>query len=551
MTPDTDVVVVGAGPAGLALAIELGIRGVRVLLAERNQRAGHAPRAKTTNVRTRTHLRRWGIADRLAEASPLGIDYPNDVIFVTRLGEYQLAHFKDAFNAAPERSPLYPEHAQWIPQYMLEKVMRERVAQLSSVEMRYDATFLSADQDDEIVASTFTDGAGASRRITSRYLVGADGARSAVRQLIGATMEGQYGLSRNYNIIFRAPGLVEAHPQGRAVMYWQVNQSGVSVIGPMDNDDTWFFMPLGMKEGESLSNSDAAAAIARATGIKLPYEILSTDEWVASRLLATHYGHGRIFLAGDACHLHPPFGGYGMNMGVGDGVDLGWKIAAVLQSWGGNTLLESYELERRPVHEAVILEAVANQGALGGQLGRDELEDEGLEGDAIRHEVGERILAAKAREFHTLGTVLGLPYRDSPVIEYEDGAPPERDGYVYHPSASPGCLAPHAWMRDGRSLYDLFGDGFTLVVGDRAEEAQVTSAMEDARALRVPLAIVRLEDPASAALYEADLTLVRPDQHVAWRGDKWNGTALRRVIGLRVTGQSVPSMPASPATAAV
>ena len=542
MTPDTDVVVVGAGPAGLALAIELGTRGVRVLLAERNQRAGHAPRAKTTNVRTRTHLRRWGIADRLAEASPLGIDYPNDVIFVTRLAEHQLAHFKDAFNAAPERSPLYPEHAQWIPQYTLEKVMRERVAQLSSVEMRYDATFLSADQDDDVVTSTFADGAGESRRITSRYLVGADGARSAVRQLIGVTMEGQHSLSRNYNVIFRAPGLVKAHPQGRAVMYWQVNQSGVSVVGPMDDDDTWFFMPLGMKEGESLSNSDAAAAIARATGIELPYEILSTDEWIASRLLANHYGHGRIFLAGDACHLHPPFGGYGMNMGVGDGVDLGWKIAAVLRGWGGNALLESYELERRPVHEAVILEAVANQGALGGQLGRDGLEDEGPEGDAIRREVGERILAAKAREFHTLGTVLGLPYRDSPVIEYEDGAPPERDGSIYRPSASPGCLAPHAWMRDGRSLYDLFGDGFTLVVGDRADEAQVTSAREDARALHVPLAIVRLEASASTALYEADLTLVRPDQHVAWRGDRWNGTALRRVIGLRVSEQRVPSM---------
>ena len=534
MTPDTDVVVVGAGPIGLALAIELGTRGVRVLLAERSQRAGRAPRAKTTNVRTRTHLRRWGIADRLAEASPLGIDYPNDVIFVTRLAEYPLAQFKDAFNAAPTRSPLYPEHAQWIPQYTLEKVMRERVMSLPSVEMRYDATFLSADQDDEIVTSVFGDAAGGSRKVTSRYLVGADGARSAVRQLIGATMEGQYGLSRNYNIIFRAPGLAEAHPQGRAVMYWQVNRYGVSVIGPMDNDDTWFFSPLGMKEGEKLTNEEAAAAITRSTGIELPYEILSADEWIASRLLADHYSHGRIFLAGDACHLHPPFGGYGMNMGVGDGVDLGWKIAAVLQSWGGTALLDSYEIERRSVHEAVIEEAVANQAALGGQLGRVGLEDDGVEGDAIRQDVGERIVAAKAREFHTLGTVLGLPYRDSPVIDQEDGAPPERDGQVYRPSASPGCLAPHAWMQDGRSLYDLFGAGFTLLVGNRADEAQVTSAAEDARDLQIPFKVIRLEDPAIVALYEADLTLVRPDQHVAWRGDQWSETALQRATGQRM-----------------
>ena len=528
---DTDVLVIGAGPVGLALAVELGTRGVRVLLAERNPRGGSAPRAKTTNVRTRTHLRRWGLADRLAEASPLGVTYPNDVMFVTQLAKHRLAHFHDAFNAAPVRSPLYPEHAQWVPQYTLEKVLREHAVTLPGVTMRFDVTFLSAEQDEHGVTAVLRDGSGEERTVSAHYLVGADGARSAVRELIGARMNGRYGLSRNYNIVFRAPGLAEAHPQGRAVMYWQVNRHGASLIGPMDRDDVWFFMPTGMKEGEVLSKAEAAAAIARATGIDLPYEILSTDEWVASQLIADRYARGRVFLAGDACHLHPPFGGYGMNMGLGDGVDLGWKLAATLQGWGGPALLASYEAERRPVHEEVIQEAVANHAVLGGQLWREGLEDDTPEGTALRRETGERILAAKAREFHTLGTVLGLRYENSPIIMHEDGPGPAREGQVYRPDARPGSLAPHAWLEDGRSLYDLLGQGFALIVAAEADEVEVARAADEARGMGVPLQIVRPVGAPIAELYHADLALVRPDQHVAWRGRRWHDAALRYAVG--------------------
>ena len=212
MDSDYDVVVVGAGPVGLAQAVELGSRGVRVLVAERDQRAGRAPRAKTTNVRTRTHLRRWGIAERLAEASPQGVDYPNDVMFVTRLAGPRLAHFRNAFNGYPDRSELYPEHAQWVPQYVLERVMREHLATLPSVVLHFDREFIDAAQETEVVTARFRDAAGAEHRATCRYLVGADGARSAVRELIGAKMEGKYGLSRNYNIVFRAPGAGRGSP---------------------------------------------------------------------------------------------------------------------------------------------------------------------------------------------------------------------------------------------------------------------------------------------------------------------------------------------------
>ena len=538
MAVDVDVLVIGAGPAGLAMAIELGSRGVRVLLAERNVRGGAAPRAKTTNVRTRTHLRRWGLADTLAAASPLGTDYPNDIRFVTRLAGYPLAHFSDAFNAAPKRNDLYPEHAQWVPQYTLERVLLDHVRTLPAVEVCFGLGFVSATEEEDAVVSRLAS-EGGERQVRSRYLVGADGARSAVRELIGARMEGRYGITRNYNIVFRAPGLAEAHAQGPAVQYWQVNSDGASLIGPMDSGDIWFFMPTGMKEGETLSNADAAAAIARATGIDLPYEVLSTDEWMASRLLADRYSKGRVYLVGDACHLHPPFGGYGMNMGIADSVDLGWKMAATLQGWGGPTLLDSYEAERRAVHEIVMEEAVANNAVLGGQLYQEGLEGDAAAGEALRLETGERILAAKSREFFTLGTVLGLGYEDSPVIASEGTPPPSRDGKVYTPSARPGSLAPHAWLPDGRSLYDLFGQDLALVAAPDAPSQDVARAEAEARKAGAPLRVVRPEGVPVRELYGAALTLVRPDQYVAWRGMRWSPDTLIHMLGFQPTREMV------------
>lgn len=530
---ETEVLIIGAGPVGLAAAIELGTRGVRVLLVEQNIRVGLAPRAKTSNVRTRTHLRRWGIADTLAKEAPFGIDYPNNMIFVTRLAGHELARFADAFNAAPAQSPFYPEHAQWVPQYTLEKVMLEKARSLPEVEVKFDTSFVSVVQDEEHVTATIKTSNGQERTVVARYLIGADGARSAVRAAIGAKMEGRYGLSHHYNIIFRAPGLAEAHGHGPAVIYWQIGKDGFSALGPMDRDDIWAFMPGGAKPGETLSHDAAAALIRERTGINLPFEILSADSWTASELLADRYADRRILLAGDACHLHPPAGGYGMNMGVGDGVDLGWKIAATLQGWGGDDLVASYEAERRPVHRAVLDEALANYAIYVAPT-PPEIEDDTPQGDAIRAKVGAGILASKGREFNTLGTVLGLGYHSSPIIEAETAPLPPHNSEVYVPSARPGCLAPHAWMTDGRSLYDLFGQDFTLVVADRADPDDIEKAAADARTLGLPLTVIEPHGVPVAELYGAMLTLVRPDQHVAWRGNRWTG-ALERATGSRHT----------------
>lgn len=528
------VLIVGAGPAGLSLAIELGHRKIPCLLIERNDRVGYAPRAKTTNVRTREHLRRWGIADRLRAASPLGAYYPSNVVFCTRLAGFELARHENAMYCAPGRNPLYSEHAQWIPQYTVEEVLRAHAATLPDVEIRFRSELLDLTQDAGGVRARLRDLAqGRDVELDVDYLVGADGARSLVRDLIGTRMEGSHGLSRNYNIVFRAPGLAQAHPHGPAIMYWQINGDAPSLIGPMDSGDTWFFMPTHVDPQQRASDIDARAMIARATGIDLPYEVLSSDEWTASKLLGDRYRQGRVLLVGDACHLHPPFGGYGMNMGVADSVDLGWKLAAALQGWGGPALIDSYERERRPVHQWVLDEAEHNHSILGNHLLADHLEEAGAAGERARLEAGARIRAAKMREFATLGVVLGYQYADSPVI-VPDGSPaPARDFINYVPTSRPGALAPHAWLHDGSSLYDHFGPGFTLLALPAAAARDVDAAVSAARAAGVPLTLIRPEEGGVASLYPAPLTLIRPDQHVAWRGAAWPDADLYA----RVTGR--------------
>jgi 2-polyprenyl-6-methoxyphenol hydroxylase-like FAD-dependent oxidoreductase len=532
MKQPAQVLIVGAGPAGLAAAIELGHRGIRVLVVERNDRVGYAPRAKTTNVRTREHLRRWGIADKLRAASPLGIDYPSNILFVTRLGGHLLTRIENAFYCAPAKNAFYSEHAQWIPQYTVEEVLRAHAQSFPNVEVRFSTELTSAAQDETGVRASIRDLATCSESVeTCDYLIGADGSRSTIRELIGAKMNGTRGLARHYNIVFRAPGLAQAHPHGPGIMYWQVNADVPSVMGPMDSDDRWFFGTSNMPEGVKVQSAEAGEMIRKSTGIDADYEILSSDEWVASRLIADRYRDRRIFLAGDACHLHPPFGGYGMNMGIADSVDLGWKIAAVLQGWARTALLDSYEVERKPVHNFVMDEAVANHALLSDRLWREGIEDATAEGEAIRRDTGARIKEAKIREFNTLGVVLGYRYQGSPCIVSDGSAPPPAHFRDYVPSAHPGCLAPHAWLDDGSSLYDHFGTGFTLLEQHTGSDLEIDGAQRAATALGIPLTVLPAPSPRLSELYGARYTLVRPDQHVAWRGDALDSFALvlRRV----------------------
>ena len=517
---EADVLIAGAGPVGLALAIELGLRGVSCLLVERNDRVGYSPRAKTTNVRSREHLRRWGIADALRRASPMPPDYPPNVVFATRMNGYELARFENAFNGMRVRNELYSEEAQWVPQYTLEEVLRVRASGLPGVTVAFQHELRGFVQDADAVTAEVADlRDGTAETVRCRYLVGADGARSFVREAIGTRMSGIGALAPNTSIIFRAPDLAERHQLGPAIMYWMVNGDVPALLGPMDGD-LWYFMATRLPDGTDVLALDPADLVRRGTGIgNLPLDVVRSDPWTAYSLVADRYRDGRVFLAGDACHLHPPFGGFGMNMGIGDSVDLGWKLAATLQGWGGSGLLASYEAERRPVHQRTIDEAVANYAVLSNQFVRSALEEEGPESDAARQQVSDSIRTTKGREFHSLGLVLGARCVGSPIIVPDGTQPPPEHITDYVPSACPGGLAPHAWLDDGSSIYDHFGPGLTLLATDGPPNGVADPLLREASARGVPLTVAAPDHVALHERYGARFALIRPDQYVAWRGD--------------------------------
>ncbi len=547
---ETDVLIVGAGPVGLALALELASQGHRCVIVEKNDRVGYAPRAKTTNVRSRELMRRWGIADRLARQSPFGIDYPANVVFATRMGGWELARFTNAMHCSPRRDERFSEHAQWIPQYKVEQVLQSRVAELTGASMLFSTTFTGfTQQADGRIAVSLTrrgdDGADETITIVARYLVGADGARSTVREKLGIRMEGISPLLHHVSHVFRSKELEQRHRLGPALMYWLVNDEIPSVLSPLDSDGRWTF---GCAAG--LAQGDPVALIRRALGFDADIEILSRDEWTAHQLIATSYRAGPVFLAGDACHLHPPFGGFGMNMGIGDALDLGWKLAATLSGWGGAGLLDSYEIERRQVHQRVVAESVANHAVLSEQLAARHIEDAGAAGDSVRAGVGAKIIASKRREFDSLGVVLGSRYRDSNLMLAAAEEPSDDDDATdYRPSASAGCLAPHVWLCDGTahgaSLYDHFSNsGLTLLVTRPALGAMAQAIGAAAAAQGIPLKILAPASERLGELYGCDFALIRPDQYIAWSGNRVEDAcaALARAAGRNTEIQTPRTM---------
>jgi 2-polyprenyl-6-methoxyphenol hydroxylase-like FAD-dependent oxidoreductase len=516
---DTRVIVVGAGPVGLSIAIELGLRGIPVVLIEQRIRTGAQPRAKTTNVRTMQHLRRWGVAEALRVAAPLPYDYPTDVVFATTLFGRTISVIENASEGAKRRDPRFPEPAQWVPQYTLEKVLHQRIGELASVRMISGVTLEGAQQTSAGVTATARNTETGERlALRAQYLVGADGARSRVREIIGASMLGEEAYAYNYNVIVRIPELESDPPARRAIMYWLLNRRSPGVIAPLDRGGLWAFgmmLPPGVK---NIDQADVVRLIQTAIGRPLDVGIMTADFWAAHRLIADKYQDRRIFLAGDACHLHPPFGGYGMNLGVGDAVDLGWKLAGVLEGWADEGILAAYEAERRPVHLRTIAEAVENYKTLSNHLLKDDLDNDTAAGEAARNALAGEIAMVKSREFKTLGVVLGSYYANSPINADEATPLPEEHTSDYRPCARPGCLAPHAWLEDGSSLYDHFGQDYSLLLLSQEGACAAGEISSATKTLGVPLKLLDLRHTALAQLYDAPLALIRPDQYVAWRG---------------------------------
>jgi 2-polyprenyl-6-methoxyphenol hydroxylase-like FAD-dependent oxidoreductase len=504
----TQVLVAGGGPVGLAAAVELGRRGIECLVVEPRSVVSHArPRCKTINVRSMEHLRRWGIADRLRQRAPLPIAWSQDIVFCTSLAGRELSRFTGVLGLVAE-GDRFPEPGQQAPQYVLEELLRTVVGELDGCMLATGARVTGLEQDADEVRVTVTDEAGRQSVVTADYVVGCDGPRSTVRDQIGSAYVGEHALRPNFGMVFRAPGLWQHVQHGPAVQYWTINPAAPALLGPIDRTDIWWMIAFGVER--QVGERTGHQLIQAATGVPIDAQILSTDPWTAHMQMVDRIRCGRVFLAGDAAHLNPPFGGHGLNTGLGDAVDLGWKLAAVLDGWGGPALLDSYEQERRPIHTQVIDNAAANMSVLSNELLAANLDDDDTAGERARADAGARIQETKTAEFHALDLVLDLTLDSSPVIVADEDTSPD--------GASAGSRLPHTWLEPGVSLYDRLGTGLTLLALD-GEPGSAAAIEQAAKHRGVPITVLDLSGHRLRDRYGADLVLVRPDQYVAWRGD--------------------------------
>jgi len=520
LTTRIPVLIAGAGPVGLSLAIELAYRGIRCLIVEQTDGTVDFPTTNLANTRTCEHLRRWGIADIMRYQSGYPTDYPRNYLFVTRMTGYEIARFNHPANGDPDaRSPYSPEGRLWISKPYFDPVLHKHVAALTTVQLRYETVFESFQQEDKRVFCKIVDVKGGQEEwIEADYLVGCDGGRSKIRRALGIQYEGVFSQGMNVAVLFRSP-LLEHTRHGPAVQYQIINSQINGAIATVDGKELWRLNIRNIKE-EQLDALNAPEKLRAALGENVPFELLAVRHWTGHCVVAERYQQDRVFLAGDAAHLNWPAGGFGMNTGIGDAVDIGWKLAAVLQGWAGPRLLDSYTTERKPIAMINVNEAAEMRTSFDHQTPfSPKIEEDSEEGRELREEARAAIMRTRAKEFQhdSAGIELGYRYENSPICIADGTPPPPLDHGHYVPSTWPGSRAPHLWLKDGRSTLDLFGKGFVLLGFTEGPTSSFTDAAQRAG---VPLEVIGIDDEKVRPSYERNFVLVRPDGHVAWRGNE-------------------------------
>jgi 2-polyprenyl-6-methoxyphenol hydroxylase-like FAD-dependent oxidoreductase len=520
----TQVLIAGGGPVGLATAMELTFRGVDCVVVEpRRTVSATRPRAKTTSARTMELFRRWGFADEIRKRAPIGVAWSSDIAFCTSATGREITRFTGVLGLDLIDSDLAAEPGQQVAQPVVEQALRDALADSEHARLLIGQRVLAVKAHEDQVTGVLADDAGATTNFTADYVVGADGARSLVRKAMGASYTGGNAGRPNLSIVFRSPGLGEHLVGPPALHYWVLNPAAPGVVGPLDLVGTWWAIATGRPDDD---HAEPGALVRALLGRDVPVEVLGTDPWQARALLVDRYRKGRLFLVGDAAHQNPPWGGHGFNTGVGDAVNLGWKLAAVLQGWAPVELLDSYGSERRPVAEQTIAIAAANTAALPTDLALAAAQDD----DTAARALADRVRSAKKLEFYCLGLVLGYGYGPGAGSQTSDGID-------FTPRALPGNRLPHRRVRPGLSLYDLIGPGFTLI-GDPSRGEPLRTL---AKTCGVPLTSVPDIGAPVREFLDAAIVLVRPDQHIAWLGDRVTPQLAPEVLAGALAGFGPPA----------
>ncbi len=528
------ILISGAGPVGLTLAIQLAQQGVGVRLFERNPAPLRWPKMERCNARTMEIFRRMGLSEKIRAASRFR-DVPMDVFVVTRLQAPPLLHLRypsvtesQKLIAASRDGAMPREPYQLISQYTLEPLLKKVAESLDLIDVRYGCAVENFTQHADGVSATVSLQDGRTETVHGQYLVGCDGGSSGTRKQLAIRFEGQGQILALRQILFRSEALFDAIPIGKGRHYYFPDTTLVV------QDDLQHFA-----FHTSRVTQDSAEKVVRSLiDLDVDIEVQNDTVWNQNLLLAEHYSEGRVFIAGDAAHIVIPNGGLGLNTGIGDATDLAWKLAGAVQGWGGPRLLASYEAERRPV--AVRNREASGRSARGVLSYRTliaagpDLESEEPAARVYRTAVEAAALAGQKHSQGLDGVELGYVYCGSPIVCEEPGVAPAPDDRVYTPSTAPGARLPHMWLAGGEAVADTLGAGFSLIqLGARAEGAG--AFVKAFKAAGAPLSVHHFDDPALLRVYERRLLLVRPDLHVAWRGDRAPEDVAAVVA--RVTGQ--------------